>query len=263
VSRRGEIVVALHPGAFAGDRLDRYAVPGAEIGAAKTLAGHQYHAADARRGGGAAGFGDAVDGGRGALGGAGQLLELAHRRQRGIEQVEIGQVAREPFRIGEPGEAVLRREPRHRDHALGDHVGETIGAVAGQVVGGDHRLAAADEGAQADIVAFGALGFLDAAVAHVDRLGDAAHGDRVGGVGTVTQRGLDEALGDFRQAGLVEQAGHWQGRSRFLMQRRNNNSVRLRWARRRPRQAESNKFGNTLSSIIRKGPRQRRINQAF
>jgi hypothetical protein len=38
---------------------------------------------------------------------------------------------------------------------------------------------------------------------------------------------------------------------------------RLRWAWRRPKQAESSKFGNTLSSIIRERRGQRRINQAF
>ena len=61
VQRRGEIVVALHAGAFAGDRRHRQAVARAEIGAVKAVAGHQHHAADAGRGRGAAGFGDARD----------------------------------------------------------------------------------------------------------------------------------------------------------------------------------------------------------
>ena len=174
--------------------------------------------------------------------------------------ISIRQVAREPFRIGKSGEAVLRRGPRHRDHAFGDGIDEPIGAVAGEVVGRDHRLAAADEGAQADIVALGALGFLDAAVAHVDRLGNAAHRDRVGGIGAVAPCRLDQALGDLRQSGLVEQARQWQGCSYLLMP---EDGVGLRWARCRPKQAESSKFGNTLSSIICEGSRQRRINQAF
>ena len=55
------IVIALHAGAFAGDRGHRQAVAGAEIGAAKAVAGHQHHAADAGRGGGAARLGDALD----------------------------------------------------------------------------------------------------------------------------------------------------------------------------------------------------------
>jgi hypothetical protein len=37
----------------------------------------------------------------------------------------------------------------------------------------------------------------------------------------------------------------------------------LRWARRLPKQAESNGFGNLLSSIILERLPQRRINQAF
>jgi hypothetical protein len=39
--------------------------------------------------------------------------------------------------------------------------------------------------------------------------------------------------------------------------------VRSKWVRCRPKQAELRKFGNTLSSIIRERPPQRRINQAF
>ena len=68
-------------------------------------------------------------------------------------------------------------------------------AVAADIVGRDHRLALADQHAQADIVAFGALGFLDAAVAHLDALRDAAHRDRVGGIGAGALGGLDQPLG--------------------------------------------------------------------
>ena len=61
--------------------------------------------------------------------------------------------------------------------------------------------------AQPDVVAFGALGFLDMAVAHLDALRDAAHRDRVGGVRARALCGLDEALGQRRQGRLIEQAG--------------------------------------------------------
>ena len=49
VQRRGEIVVALHAGAFAGDRHRGHRVARAHIGAAKAVARHQHHAADAGR----------------------------------------------------------------------------------------------------------------------------------------------------------------------------------------------------------------------
>ena len=55
------IVIALHAGAFAGDRGHRQAVARAEIGPAEAVTGHQHHAADAGRSRGAARFGDALD----------------------------------------------------------------------------------------------------------------------------------------------------------------------------------------------------------
>ena len=88
-------------------------------------------------------------------------------------------------------------------------------AVAADVVGGDHRLAPSDQHAQADIVAFGALGFLDAAVADLDALRNAAHRDRVGGIGAGALGGLDQALRQCAKRRLIEQVG---GR-RFLRKR--------------------------------------------
>ena len=207
VARRGEIVVAFHAGAFAGDRLDRHAVARSEIGAAKSAARHQHHAADAGGSRGAAGLGDAFDRDRGALRGRGERLEVADARHRVVEQIEIGQIAREPLRLGETGEPVLRRGARHRDDALGDRVDDAV-AVAGEIVGRNHRLAAADEGAQADIVAFGALRGLDASVAYVDRLGDAAHRDGIRRIGAVTARRLDQPLGDLCETRLIEETAH-------------------------------------------------------
>ena len=61
MQRRGEIVILLHAGAAAGDRRHRDRMPRAERGAAKAVARHQHHAADAGRGRRAAGFGDASD----------------------------------------------------------------------------------------------------------------------------------------------------------------------------------------------------------
>ncbi len=173
----------------------------AEIGAAKTVAGHQHHAADAGRGRGAARLGDALDREAGRFGRARHGLELADRRQLGIDQIEIGKVVRQQGRIGEPGEFVFRRGARHRHRALG----QRRAAVARRVVGGYHRLAFADQDAQAEIVAFGALAFLHRAVAHLDRQRHRAHRHRVGGVGAGRARGLDQPLGAVGQGGLVEQ----------------------------------------------------------
>ena len=102
--------------------------------------------------------------------------------------------------VGESGILVLRRDARHRDRALG----ERVRAVALEVVGRDDRLLAADQHAQADIVALGALGLLDVAVAHLDRKRDRAHRDRVGGVGAGLARGLDQAFGKRDERGLIE-----------------------------------------------------------
>ena len=59
--RRGEIIVALHAGALAGDRGHRDALARAQIRAVETGRGHQHHAADPARGRRAAGLGDALD----------------------------------------------------------------------------------------------------------------------------------------------------------------------------------------------------------
>ena len=102
-------------------------------------------------------------------------------------------------RIGEAGELVLGRDLRHRDRALGERRD-----VARDVVGRHDRGAAADEDAQTDVVAFGALGFLDRAFAHADRKRHRAHRDRVGGIGAGAARRGDQTFGEIGQSGLVE-----------------------------------------------------------
>ncbi len=97
----------------------------------------------------------------------------------GSSRSSSGGFLRQQRRIGEAGEAVLGRGARHGHRALG----QRREAVAVEIVGRDHRLLLADQDAQPEIVAFGALQFLDGAVAHLDRQRHAAHGDRVGLVG--------------------------------------------------------------------------------
>ncbi len=131
-------------------------------------------------------------------------FERRDRRDVGIDQIEIGTIADQQGRIGKAGETVVGRHPRHRHRALG----EARDAGARQIVGRDDGLFAPDEDAQAEIVAFGALGFLDRAVADLDRKRDGTHGHRVGGVGARRARRRDQALGDIGQGGLIEQEGH-------------------------------------------------------
>ena len=128
-----------------------------------------------------------------------------------IEQIEIGELVRQQRGIGEADIFVVGRHAGHRDRALGE-LGD---AVAGDVIGRDHGLALPDQHAQADIVAFGALGFLDPAVAHLDALRDATHRNRIGGVRARAFRGLDEALRQRRERRLIEQVGGRAGRLRM------------------------------------------------
>ena len=108
---------------------------------------------------------------------------------------------RQQRRIGEAGEFVLGRGARHGDGAFG----ERIEAVALMSLVETDRLLAADQDAQAHIVAFGALRFLDRAVAHIDRQRDRAHGDRVGRVGAGAARGGDQTFGEIGEGGLIEE----------------------------------------------------------
>ena len=172
----GEFVVALHAGAFAGDRHHRERMPRAEIGARETVARDQHHAADTGRGRGAAGLGHALDRKPGRFGLARELFQMRGRGNLRIDQIEIGKFLRQALGIGEAGIRIVRRHARHGDRAFGQ--GGRSGAL--DVIGRHHRLLAPDEDAQAEIVAFGALGFLDRAVAHFDAGRNRTHRDRVG-----------------------------------------------------------------------------------
>ena len=169
----------------------------------EAAAGDQHHAADAGRGRCAARFGDAFHREARGLRFLRAALELGDVGNDGIEQIELGKVVREQRGIGEADIFVVGRDARHRHRAFG----QPRNAVAADVVGRDHRLAPADQHPQADIVALGALGFLDTAVTHLDALRDAAHGDRIGGVRAGAPGGLDQALGQRRQRRLIEQSG--------------------------------------------------------
>jgi hypothetical protein len=99
----------------------------------------------------------------------------------------------------------LRRDLGHGDRTL-----RKLGDVAGDVVGGDHRLPPPDEDAQAHVIALRTLGFLDRALAHLDRKRHGAHRHRIGGIGTGAARRPDQPVGEFGERGLVKKRGHFR-----------------------------------------------------
>ncbi len=115
----------------------------AEIGRVKAVARHQHHAADPGRGGCAARLGDARHREARRFRREREPFEALHRRHVGIEQVEVWDLARKLISVGEPGERILGRRPRHGERALG----ERGDAVAFGVVGGHERLPAPDQNA--------------------------------------------------------------------------------------------------------------------
>ncbi len=165
--------------------------------------GNQHHAADSGRGRCAARFGHALDRERGRFGFAGAAFKLRCRWHLGVEQIEIGEIARQQRRVGKADIFVVRRDTRHCDGALR----ELCDAIATDVVGGDHRLAPSHQYAQSDIIALRALGFLDASITDLYPLRNVAHRDRVGGVRAREFGGLNETLRQRAERGLVEQVG--------------------------------------------------------
>ena len=59
--------------------------------------------------------------------------------------------------------------------------------------------------AQSNIIAFRALGFLDASVTQFDALGNTPHRHRVGSIRTCAFGCLDQSLRQRAQGGLIEQ----------------------------------------------------------
>ena len=142
--------------------------------------------------------------------------------------------------IGETDIFVVGRDAGHRDRPLGK-LGD---AIAGNIVGRDHGLALPDQYAQSDIIAFGALGFLDAAIAHFDALRDAAHRNRIGGVRARALCGLDQPLRQRRERRLIEQVGGRVGslrkrRSRWMVKSSQTKSLTLKRAGNASRQGPS------------------------
>ena len=130
----------------------------------KAVARHQHQPADSGRGRRAARFGDAGDRKTGGLRFAGAGFQHLDVRHVGVDEIKRRHLPRQLVRVGKPGEPVVRRGARHRHRTFC----QRAEAVALEIIGRDHRLFAADDDAQTKVVAFGALRFLDGAVAHFD-----------------------------------------------------------------------------------------------
>ena len=149
--------------------------------------------------------GDAGHGERRRLGGErGGLQRLGAGHRLGVDEVERGDVpvAGEHRRIGEAAAGVLGRLARHGDGALG-HRRDGLGPG---VARRDAGLAAADQHAQPEVDALGALGLLERAAPDLDRQAVAGDGDRIGGVGAGGAAGLDQPLGERREVGAHRRA---------------------------------------------------------
>ena len=130
------------------------------------MAGHQHHAADAGRRRGAARLADALDRQRRRLGARARSLQRARpTAASGSSRSRSGMRARQQRGIGKAGELVLGRDPRHRDRALGQRARRRRAMSLVETTAWRRPTSTR----RPDVVAFGALGFLDRAVAHLDR----------------------------------------------------------------------------------------------
>ena len=142
-----------------------------------------------QRGGAAVGIGHPGDGARRLFRRQRGFAQILRARLCLIGQIEIAGLLREQ-RIG-AGEArigILGRQPRHFHRARCQHA-QTLGR---EIAGADRGVAAADEDAQADFLAFGAFDVLQCAQPHGDALGGRGAGHRIGGVGAHGLREVDE-----------------------------------------------------------------------
>jgi len=86
-------------------------------------------------------------------------LKLGNRGNLGIEQIEIRKFMGQQRRIGETDIFIVGRHARHGDRALGQSCNAVTLTSFGRT---PHGLTPSDQDPQSDIVALGALGFLDA-----------------------------------------------------------------------------------------------------
>ena len=178
------------------------AVARAEIGAAKAVAGHQHHAADAGRRRCAARFGDAFDGERRRLRRRARAASSTATSGRSrIEQVEVGKVVRQQRRD--------RRGPAKWSSGATRAIATARSASASAplpfmslVETTAWRWPTSTRRPMSSPSARSR--FLDRAVAHFDRQRHRAHRDRIGRIGAGAPRGRDQAFGKVEQGGLIE-----------------------------------------------------------
>ena len=184
----GPFVVALHAGAFAAQHRAGQREAAAAVAAGETVAGGQHHRSAAPAGLGALGIGDALHGARSVLGLGGHGEQLLRGRTCPVVEIEVGPRAGQQFFRREAANRVFRHGARHVDGAAGQFP-QRGGVEVGR---GDEGLALAHEDAQPEIAALAALQLLALAqpLRHRDRL--AVDVERVGRVGAVGLRPLQQ-----------------------------------------------------------------------
>ena len=204
VQRGGIIVVALHAGAFAGDRRHRDAVARAEIGAAEAVAGHQHHAADAGRRGRAAGFAHALHGERRPLRRARAIASSSRRRAaRGSSRSRSGKSC-----ASSAGSA----RPAYWSSGATRAIATARSAERRDAVAASCRWSRPPPGCGRPARAGRCRRLRSARIPRPRRraprrLRHAAHRHRVGGIGAGRSRGLDQPLRERGERRLIEQVG--------------------------------------------------------
>jgi hypothetical protein len=123
-------------------------------------------------------------------------------------------------------------------------------------------LAAADKGAQADIVGLRALGLLDRPVADSDRLRQAADRKGVRRIGAGAQRRGDQAFGGGSEAGLIERARHRLDLGGRLA--KETDFIAPMWAESRAKSRGFERFRQPLvNHRTQSTPERRRLTNAF
>ncbi len=167
---------------------------GAEISAAKTVAGDQHHAADAgRQRRRAARFGHALDSERPPVRLRAPFVQARARSAVfAIDQIEIGKRMCE-LRLASASPAYLSSDAT-RAIATARCASSFEPSLDMSLVDTTARRFA-DQHPQAEIVALRTLALLDRAVAYFDRLRQAPHRHRIGSIGTRGDRRANQPFG--------------------------------------------------------------------
>ena len=218
-------IIALHARAGAGDDARIAAIAARRVAAAEAVAGRQSEDRPPRRSAAALAVGDAGDGAGGLLGRQGAFLERGGRGIGPVVALDVDGLATQQAIVGgEAGIGVLRRLARHR----GGPFDQRRQRLVRQIRGGDARRAAADEQAQADLLAFGARDVLQLPEPDLHARRRISVIEGVGGVGARLHGALNEGGGARLGFGNSQHGGGLRDAAPGLQSFR-------RWCRRRGR----------------------------